>query len=259
VSTSPIPSPEAIEDHYRRRFAKGNYELRRRYAEQYQLVDRQYLKILQPLVSAARPSILDVGCFTGDLLSLLAAHGWDVYGLELQPEAVRIARERLPGRVYQADVHGKDFPELQFDVVSMLGLIEHVVDPVQMIRRGAELVRPGGVLLVQTPDSGSILARVMGRLWPMYEPVEHIHVFTRRALTTVFSQVGLTDVKIRTHVKPLSFDYVWQMLANFGPEIRRLLTPLYRMTPAIICRRALPFYVGEFIATARKPGLSSPV
>ena len=48
-------------------------------------------------------NILDIGCFTGEFLELIQSRGADVFGLELQTEAVAIANAKLPGKVYKAD------------------------------------------------------------------------------------------------------------------------------------------------------------
>lgn len=252
VSTYPVPDDAAIAAHYARKFAAGNYELRRRFEQEYQPVERQYLDLLQPRLRAPHPSVLDVGCFTGCFLQLLERHGWDVYGLELQPEAVEVASGRLPGRIFQADLHGDRFPQRRFDVVSLLGVVEHVTDPMRLLGRCAELLAPGGTLIVQTPNSGSLLARVMGRYWPLYEPVEHIHLFSSRALQEAVARVGLRDARVLSHWKPLPVAYVYEMLQTFGPEFHRLLTPLYRVLPRAARAASLPFYMGELILLAEK-------
>lgn len=253
VSTYPLPDNATIEEHYAGKFAAGNYALRRRFEQEYQTVERQYLDLLRRWVRVPRPSVLDVGCFTGRFLQLLAESGWDVHGLELQREAVEVARERLPGRIFQADLYGDRFPQRQFDVVGLLGVIEHVTDPMRMLGRCAELLGPGGTLIVETPDSGSLLARAMGRYWPPYAPVEHIHLFSRRALRAAVAQVGLQTVYVSGHWKSLPVGYVFEMLQNFGPELHRLLRPGYRLMPGFLRRATLPFYVGEMILLARKP------
>ena len=253
VSTYPVPDDAAIEAHYARKFRDGNYELRRRFERQYQTVDRQYYELLQPVVRVSRPSVLDVGCFTGAFLQLLERNGWDAYGLELQPEAVEVAKGRLPGRVFQADVHGGHFPQRQFDVVSLLGVIEHVTDPMRMLRRCAELLTPNGTLILQTPNSGSFLGRAMRRFWPPYAPVEHIHLFSHRAIRRAISQAGLQNIRILNHWKKLPVAYVYEMLQNYGPEFHRLLAPVYGVLPRSIKDASLPFYIGEMILLAEMP------
>jgi 2-polyprenyl-3-methyl-5-hydroxy-6-metoxy-1,4-benzoquinol methylase len=253
VTTYPLPDNAAIEQHYAAKFAAGNYALRRRFEEEYQAVERQYLALLERRVQVARPSVLDVGCFTGGFLQLLARRGWDVYGLELQQQAVEVARRHLPGRIFQADLYGDRFPQRQFDVVSLLGLIEHVTDPMRMLGRCAELLGAGGTLIVETPSSSSLPARAMGRYWPPYAPVEHIHLFSRRALRQAVARVGLETVQLSSHWKSLPVAYVFEMLQTFGPELHRLLAPAYRLVPRFVRRARLPFYVGEMILLARKP------
>jgi 2-polyprenyl-3-methyl-5-hydroxy-6-metoxy-1,4-benzoquinol methylase len=253
VSTYPVPDDATIEAHYARKFNAGNYELRRRFEQRYQTVDRQYLELLRPCIKVPHPSVLDVGCFTGCFLQLLEQDGWDVFGLELQPEAVEVARRRLPGRIFQADLHGDRFPQRQFDVVSLLGVIEHVTDPMRLLRRCAELLAPHGTLILQTPNSGSLLARALGRLWPLYTPVEHIHLFSSQALQTALSPLGLRNVRVLNHWKQLPVAYVYEMLQTFGPEFHRLLTPLYRVLPRAVKEASLSFYMGELILLAEKP------
>jgi len=252
VSTYPVPDNAAIEEHYAAKFTAGNYALRRRFEEEYQTVDRQYLSLLQRQVHVSRPSVLDVGCFTGAFLQLLAQTGWDVYGLELQTEAVEVARRRLPGRIFQADLHGDRFPQRKFDVVSLLGVIEHVTEPVRMLSRCADLLGDDGTLILQTPDAGSLMAHAMGRYWPPYAPVEHIHLFSRRALREAAAQAGLRVVRIVRHWKRLPVAYVFEMLQTFGPEFHRLVKPAFRLMPGVIRRANLPFYIGELILLATR-------
>lgn len=183
---------------------------------------------------------------------LLQKAGADVYGVELQPEAVAIANEKLPGRIFQADVYGDAFPTQQFDVITMTGLIEHVTDPTRMLTRCRSLLKPGGVLLLETPNSGSTLAKGLGALWPPYAPVEHIHLFSDKSMRMALEKCGFNNVTIRPHWKTLPVSYVYEMMSNFGPTLRSMLSPIYRVLPKAIREKSLPFYVGEMIITAAR-------
>ena len=257
VSTYPLPDAAAIESHYADNFQHGNYQMLREQATAYSGVYRQFADALERAFTAhgrslAGAAILDVGCFTGGLLVELQRRGAEVFGLELQKEAVEIANERLPGRVFQADVHGNDFPELELDAVTLTGVVEHVLAPPRMIRRAAGLLKPGGFLLLQTPDSSSLPARLLGRFWPPYAPVEHIHLFSRASLKTLLEQHGFTEISFRQQWKRLPIEYVYNMFRTFGPEFHRLLCPVFRLLPGFVRRLALPFYVGGVVLTARK-------
>lgn len=252
VSGNPIPSASEIERHYAMKFARGNYHLRRQYETQYEQVFQGFVDILGGLLDySTTPRILDIGCFTGDLPVLLERAGADVYGLELQPEAVAIANEKLPGRIFQADVHGDAFPADRYDAITMTGLIEHVTDPLLLLSRCHGLLKPGAVLLLETPNGGSLLAKAMRSLWPPYAPVEHIHLFSANSIRVALKQTGFEDIVVIPHWKKLPIAYVYGMMADFGPGLRKLITPLYRMLPRQLMSSSLPFYVGEMIVTAR--------
>jgi SAM-dependent methyltransferase len=248
LSISPIPTAELIESHYHAKFKAGNYEAARRYASEYRRIYRQYADFISP-----KPGdrILDVGCFTGELIHVLAERGADVYGLELQAEAVAIANGRLPGRVYQADVFGTRFPAGPYDIVTMMGVIEHVTEPAAFLKRANELLKPGGELFLQTPDASSVVAKVTGTHWPPLAPVEHIHLFSRTALRHLLKHAGFSRMRFRCHVKRLPVAYVYENFANFGPEWRKVFKPV----EAILGKTVLPFYGGEMMASATKDHL----
>jgi SAM-dependent methyltransferase len=243
LSSKPIPSSEQIEEHYRAKFQTGNYETARRYAVQYRRVHEQIANWIAP---KRGERILDVGCFTGELIGLLSARGAEAYGLELQPEAVEIAQQRLPGRVYKAEVDGSAFPAGPYDTITMMGLIEHVTDPAKFVRRAHSLLVPRGRLLLQTPDASSMLACMMRSHWPPLAPIEHIHLFSRDAICKLLQGSGFTEVRCRAHVKTLPVSYVYEMLSAFGPEWKQVFRPVH----ALLRDTALPFYVGEMLVSA---------
>lgn len=255
VSTLPYPTEKQIISHYHKKFQAGNYLLLRRYAQ-------DYLKIYQDMAhrlniylqnhdqTLKKAKLLDVGTFTGEFLEAASSLGADVYGTELQQEAVQIAQKKFPGKVTTANVLNTRFPNKNFDVITLLGLIEHVVNPDKLLRRVTKLLKSGGVIMLQTPNSGSLLAHAMGKYWPPYAPVEHIHLFSRQSLEMLLAKNGFTNIIFQKHIKKLPLNYVYQNMQNFGPEFHRLLKPF----SGSITRSnlTLPFYGGEMILLARK-------
>ncbi|MDQ5856883.1 MAG: methyltransferase domain-containing protein [Acidobacteriota bacterium] len=262
ISTLPVPDDETRAIHYAQRFEDGNYRVRREKPGIYDPVNRAYARLLRRELRKAGlgledASVLDVGAFTGEFVALLLAQGTDAYGVEVQAEAVAVAESKLPGRVIRADVADPALDSLlsgrHFDAVTLLAVIEHVPDPLGLLARAAKLLRPGGLLVLETPDSGSLLARVMGRFWPSYTPVEHIHLFSRRSLSFSLQSAGFLEARFRSHWKSLTPSYVYDMLETFGPSCRPLLRAALAALPRRLREVPLPFYGGEVLVTARKP------
>jgi SAM-dependent methyltransferase len=255
VSTLPYPSPAQIEAHYRARFDDGNYRNLLRYAATYRSVYEHFLRTLERYArrrGAHLERVLDVGCFTGDFLRLCQAAGYHTRGVELQEEAARIANEYLgAGSVFNGRI-GDFRGDAPFDAVTLLGVIEHVEAPGDLLDRSAALLKAGGVLLVQTPDASTAQARVLGRYWPPFAPVEHIHLFSRRALRRALEERGFGAIEFTRHVKRLPADYFYRQMESFGPEFHRLLTPVMSVLPRAVRELRIPLYGGEMIAVAVK-------
>lgn len=255
--TNPIPSERQIKAYYRAKFKTGNYLLLRQFADQYKRVYQQFVDVVELRLKEegdkiSGKKILDVGCFTGEFLELMEAKGALGYGTELQTDAVKIAQIKFPKRIIVADINTKNFPKLKFDIVTCLGLIEHVTDPVALMASAHKILKPGGLLVIQTPDAGSALAKLLGSLWPPLVPLEHIHVFSAEGLKLFLAASGFTDIRIEPHVKPLPVAYVYRQFSTFGHHFGKMLKPfgwiLSDLPPAI----TLPFYGGEMIVTAVK-------
>ena len=97
------------------------------------------------------------------------------------------------------DVFSNDFPNMTFDIISVLGVIEHVVDPGKLLQRSYELLNPGGIIILQTPDSSSYLAKLMGKYWFCYEPIEHIHLFSKNSIKLVLENLLFNNIVLQSN------------------------------------------------------------
>ena len=154
-------------------------------------VYRPYFRRKLRLLSryAAPPGdLLEVGAAAGYALEAARDLGWRARGLELSPDAVTFARERLG---VDAAVGGIDDleDESRWDVVAAFQTIEHLPDVRAALRRARRALRPGGVLALTTPDHGSFVRRAMRRFWISYRP-EHLLYFDRRRLARLLSEEG---------------------------------------------------------------------
>lgn len=253
VSTYPIPDVLEIAAHYKRKFKSGNYQTLLTFSKEYRKVYTKFIRILAKRLEEKGTTfsgqrILDVGCFTGEFLELLSLQGADVYGVELQKEAAQIANLKFPGKIFEMNVDHAIFPKMQFNIISLLGVLEHVADPIGLLRRSFDLLCPGGLLMIQTPNSSSFIARSLGKFWPPYAPIEHIHLFSKQSLFFALNNLGFKDLVYMSHWKQLTIEYVFNMLHSFGPEFQAPFKILYNLFP----KKVLQFNIGEMIVTAHK-------
>jgi 2-polyprenyl-3-methyl-5-hydroxy-6-metoxy-1,4-benzoquinol methylase len=135
--------------------------------------------------------LLDIGCAAGDFMVRMRQHGaWDVAGIEPDACAAQYARERYDLQVYTGRVDEVELPEAQFDVVTLWDVLEHLPQPGASLQRIARWLRPGGWLLLRTPDAASFYARAWGRYWAGLDAPRHLVVFDRTSLERLLMQSG---------------------------------------------------------------------
>ena len=126
------------------------------------------------LVEAALPAgarILDAGCGPGEMSSLLMARGYDVWGIDVAETMIEHARRVTgrPDRFQPGDIEQLPFPDGMFDGVVCLGVIEYLDSDSAAVRELRRVLKPGGTLVVSTPNAVCPLYRldtVLARLTP---------------------------------------------------------------------------------------------
>jgi SAM-dependent methyltransferase len=139
---------------------------------------------------SGRGRLLDVGCGDGTFLGEMSRAGWDVQGLEPDPEAAALARKTgVP--VVETPLEDASFEAESFDAVTMSHVIEHMHDPVGALHTCRHILRPGGTLWLATPNLESRGHALFGRDWIGLDPPRHLVLFTRASLANALEQAGL--------------------------------------------------------------------
>lgn len=162
--------------------------------------------------------LFDVGAATGILMSLARDRGWEVDGVEPSAWAVAYARDRYGLSVREGVFETSAAPAASVDIVTMVDLIEHTARPHETLRRAAEILRPGGLICVVTPDIRSLAARLAGGSWWHLRPA-HLAYFTRESLDALFRRTGFTVIRRRSY----SWTFSARYLASRKPALRFLV------------------------------------
>lgn len=182
--------------------------------------------------AGTRGAVLDVGCGTGSRLHRLKALGWLCAGAERSGDAVTAARSNGLD-VRHGTAEDLPFDDTSVDVVLLAHCIEHCHDPVLALREVRRVLKPGGWIVVTTPNTRSVLRKVWGRHWVHWEPSRHLVLFERRSLTRLLRNEGF--VVARTRGSASGAGLIDSLLLCFGyPRPGRVQT-LCRMGAAALC------------------------
>ena len=144
--------------------------------------------------AAAAPRLLDIGCAYGPFLSAATETGCIVKGIDISEEAVAYVRDTLGHAALQGDILSIDPAHLggPFDIVTMWYVIEHFPDLDRLLRRVADLVRPGGLFSFSTPNGRGISAIRNRREFLRRSPRDHYTILDPRSVRPILKGVGFT-------------------------------------------------------------------
>jgi SAM-dependent methyltransferase len=149
---------------------------------------RWYAKKLRHLVPVGR--VIDVGAAAGLSLLGFRDYGWTAAGVEPNERMARTANDK-----YKVDVvHSRweDYqPTTPADLVTIVQVLPHLVDPAGALAKAASAVRDGGGVLVETWNADSFTARFFGMDWHEYSPPSVLHWFSPNRLSALAAKFGL--------------------------------------------------------------------
>jgi SAM-dependent methyltransferase len=195
--------------------------------------------------------MLDVGCALGDCLLEAKKLGWkNPKGLEVSHYAAETARSRGLD-VHAGDLTHHPFKPGQFDLILLQDVIEHTIDPIAQLKAAYQLLKPGGQILVVTPNIEGFWSQVLGKSWYHYKPGEHLTYFSLSTMKIALYQSGFRNLIASPTLSYMSLEYVLKRLTCYEPKLfQRLLRICQRVN---LNKFAFSIGTGELEAWARKP------
>jgi SAM-dependent methyltransferase len=185
-----------------------------------------------------RGVLLEIGCGRGYMLLEARKRGWDARGLEIEGSA---RNNLLPGLAdaltYVRSEEGFGVLEAgRYDAICSYQVFEHLLDPEAAFAQWSRALRPGGVLVVDTPNGGSLGARLHGPAWVHHATKEHFVLFTERALRGLCRAYGLDVVGVRYGGAPV--------VVSSSPTAARTARKVFRFTGLTRMVRAIVHRLG---------------
>jgi 2-polyprenyl-3-methyl-5-hydroxy-6-metoxy-1,4-benzoquinol methylase len=134
--------------------------------------------------------LLDFGCGGGSFLQRMNRLGWRVTGLDSSPRAIERIRSQLGLNALVGSLPHPELPEASFDVVTMWHSLEHVHDPLAVLKSAHRILTPGGRLLVAAPNIDSLPFRWFGRAWFGLDLPRHLTHFAPATLRAMLDRAG---------------------------------------------------------------------
>lgn len=130
----------------------------------------------------------DFGCAIGSALDVLADEGWKTYGCDVSKQLTALA-DRNRHQIHVGELETLPAEWGDFDFILTIEVLEHLRDPVGALRRLVSLLKPGGILLTETPQVG-LLAKLYGEQWRVLAGLDHIHLMPQSTQFKLLNDLG---------------------------------------------------------------------
>ncbi len=173
------------------RFAARSFEPRRQ---------RRYTRRLRALEGPSGPGrLLEIGCNVGGFLSAARAAGWKATGVEPVDACAAFARDQHQLDARSVTLEAAELAPASFDAVYAHAVLEHLVDPVAVVREAARVLAPGGLFFADTVNATAYSVARLGTGWRLIDPRVHYCVWAPDTLRRLMRSAGLEVLKVRSH------------------------------------------------------------
>jgi ubiquinone/menaquinone biosynthesis C-methylase UbiE len=154
-------------------------------------IAREKTRRREMFLNESKPGkLLDVGCGDGTFLNLMRVRGWDVDGIDFDAAAIQTAKKKHNLTLRHGDLRAAKLSEATFDAVTMSHVVEHLTDPIGLLREIHRLLKPGGQLVMTTPNTSGVGHQKFGASWFGVDAPRHLHLFNKSNLSEVARRAG---------------------------------------------------------------------
>ena len=219
-----------IKHYYTKAYFTGNQNRAgyANYQEDKKIVQANSQRYLASIHQFVQPhKLLDIGCATGTFISEAVQLGWKCWGIDVSAYATKIAQQKFGKKVKKGIFSSLSFPRQKFTVVTLLDVFEHLGNPRHTLRLIHGYLQPKGLVIINTGDSSSLLAKLEGPKWHYFIPPQHVFFYSRHNIMQLLTSEKFTVLKIYHHGKWLSFRYLLHLMRTINHS--RFAALLYRL------------------------------
>ena len=158
--------------------------------------------------------VLDIGCGFGETLGYHKARGCEVFGVEADDNISRVA-EKHGFSVNVGLFDPANYPDAYFDYVTMDQVIEHVQNPIEVLRGVAQVLKSGGKLILSLPNAHGWGAHIFRRKWINWHVPYHMQFYSKRSMRIAIEKAGFVLEQTKTVTSSSWLYYQWLHLLTY--------------------------------------------
>jgi SAM-dependent methyltransferase len=200
----------------------------------------------------AKNRILDIGCDVGYLLEIAKGDGFkELYGIELVEAAAAAAEKNIGAIVNREFYEEVEFPEKYFDLITLVHVVDHLVDPMITLKRAFLQLREGGVVLAVVHNVRTVMSFLLGERYPPFNMYHH-YFFSRKTLQKLFEKAGYEVMQVVSSYNVYSLGFLVSRTPLLSRSIKSGIITVLEKTG--LRNRSIRLALGNIEIIARRAG-----
>lgn len=193
--------------------------------------------------------ILDIGTAGGSFLHVAKKRGWEVYGIEPNKWLCEWAKKNYELEIQSGTLFDHKFEDNYFDVITLWDVLEHVSDPKALLIEINRILKKEGILVVNYPDIGSLISKLMGKRWVFLLSV-HLFYFSPKTIKKILKLTNFEPFLIKKHFQTLAFGYLVFRLHAYNQPVHKIMSKVVKLLR--MENLQIPYWLGQTLVLARK-------
>jgi 2-polyprenyl-3-methyl-5-hydroxy-6-metoxy-1,4-benzoquinol methylase len=179
------------------------------------------IKIIRKFIGPSG-KLLDIGCFCGLFLNEVAKSGWECCGIEPLVSPAIYARANFGINVITDTLKEDIYPPESFDVVTAFQVFEHLVFPDEYLKIIANILKPGGLLVIEVPNIDTLLVKILMSKHRHFVE-DHVSFFSPSTLNQMLENFGFTILEYQFPSRVMSIDHLLEWVGFYNKNIEKVL------------------------------------
>jgi SAM-dependent methyltransferase len=181
--------------------------------------------------------LLDLGCSSGGFLRAMKSPPWTLHGIEMSQVVASQAEAASGAAVFVGDILNAPYPAGSFDVITAFHVMEHMYEPLEVLRKIAFWLKPGGIFYFMVPNIDSAGARIFNSYWYALELPRHLYHYSPRSLGNMAEAAGLEQLSVTTHRELFFEESIGYLVDGLCRRVGASRTPrARRRRPSLVFR-----------------------
>lgn len=180
------------------------------------LKKKTFLRYIQQLkLYKATGNLLDIGAYSGFLLEVAQNEGFNVFGIELSEYASQLAKNKFgANKIHTGTIQTANFEKEYFDLITICDVLEHINDPIAMLKLSSGLLKKDGYIMIVTPNDNSLVTHIVRRARQKYQ-FEHLYYFNTKTIERICELTGFKIIYKKSVWKTATIDYICVYLKQY--------------------------------------------